>query len=58
VLLQLDKQYFSMTAGDSIEFQSSMPHRISNQGDVPAELYWIVSPPSEEVRFVTGNDAD
>jgi len=58
VLLQLGKQYFSMSAGDSIEFQSSMPHRVSNQGDAPAELYWIVSPPSEEVRFVTGEHTD
>lgn len=52
ILLQLGNQYFSMTAGDSIEFQSSMPHRVSNQGDSPAELYWIVSPPSEEIKFV------
>jgi len=56
ILLQLGKQYFSMSAGDSIEFQSSMPHRISNQGDVPAELYWIVSPPGEEIQFVTGGN--
>ncbi|HRN29295.1 MAG TPA: cupin domain-containing protein [Terrimesophilobacter sp.] len=52
ILLQLDKQYFSMSSGDSIEFQSSTPHRVENQGDVPAELFWIVSPTGDEVRFV------
>lgn len=54
ILLQLDKQYFSMSSGDSIEFQSSTPHRVENQGDMPAELFWIVSPAGDEVQFVGG----
>ena len=33
--------------GDSIEFRSSMPHKISNTADVVSKLVWVISPPTE-----------
>lgn len=35
-------------AGDSIEYSSALPHRAENCGDEPAEVLWIVSPPTED----------
>jgi transcriptional regulator with XRE-family HTH domain len=56
VLLQLGEQYFSMREGDSLEFQSSTPHRVANRGTEPAEVLWIVSPPTEEIEFVDASE--
>ncbi|WP_327590878.1 cupin domain-containing protein [Nonomuraea sp. NBC_00507] len=32
--------------GDSIEYRTSIPHRIVNEGDEAAEILWVVSPPT------------
>jgi len=32
---------FILTAGDSISFDSSRPHRLANAGDVPVEAIWV-----------------
>jgi transcriptional regulator with XRE-family HTH domain len=32
---------YRLTAGDSISFDSSRPHRLSNVGDVPVEAIWV-----------------
>lgn len=37
-----------LLAGDSIEYSTALPHRAENYGDEPAEVLWIVSPPTED----------
>jgi hypothetical protein len=33
-------------SGDSIDYRSSTPHRLTNISGEPAEVMWIISPPS------------
>ena len=46
VQLELGGETHELEAGDSIDYRSSTPHRISNVGDDLAEVMWIISPPS------------
>ena len=46
VELELGDGVHQLEPGDSIDYRSSTPHRISNAGDEPAEVMWIISPPS------------
>jgi transcriptional regulator with XRE-family HTH domain len=46
VQLELGGELFELESGDSIDYRSSTPHRISNLGDELAEVMWIISPPS------------
>jgi transcriptional regulator with XRE-family HTH domain len=46
VRLELGEEEFELERGDSIDYRSSTPHRIFNVGDEPAEVMWIISPPS------------
>jgi len=46
VQLELGGELHELDAGDSIDYRSSTPHRISNVGDELAEVMWIISPPS------------
>jgi len=46
VQLELGDEVFELEAGDSIDYRSAVPHRISNAGDDVAEVMWIISPPS------------
>jgi transcriptional regulator with XRE-family HTH domain len=46
VHLQLGTEVFELRAGDSIDYRSSAPHRLTNPGDGTAEVMWIISPPS------------
>src|SRR5919198_4421465 len=46
VQLELGGELHELERGDSIDYRSSTPHRISNIGDEPAEVMWIISPPS------------
>src|ERR671930_49034 len=39
-------EIFELERGDSIDYRSSTPHRISNLGQELAEVMWIISPPS------------
>ncbi|GAA4507035.1 MULTISPECIES: helix-turn-helix domain-containing protein [Nonomuraea] len=32
--------------GDSVEYRTSVPHRVANEGDQPAEVIWVISPPT------------
>ncbi|MFG1943191.1 helix-turn-helix domain-containing protein [Nonomuraea sp. NPDC048826] len=32
--------------GDSVEYRTSVPHRVANEGDEPAEVIWMISPPT------------
>jgi transcriptional regulator with XRE-family HTH domain len=46
VRLELGDDLHELEPGDSIDYRSSTPHRISNAGDELAEVMWIISPPS------------
>jgi transcriptional regulator with XRE-family HTH domain len=46
VSLQLGSQVFELSTGDSIDYRSSNPHRLTNLGGETAEVMWIISPPS------------
>ena len=46
VTLELGKEVFLLGAGDSIEYQSSVPHRYLNKDDELVELIWVASPPN------------
>jgi transcriptional regulator with XRE-family HTH domain len=46
VVLHLGAETFELATGDSIDYRSSMPHRLTNIGGDPAEVMWIISPPS------------
>ena len=44
--LQLGSEIIELSTGDSIDDRSSTPHRLVNIGGDPAEVMWIISPPS------------
>ena len=46
VHLQLGSELLDLSAGDSVNYRSSTPHRVSNPGDEPAEVLFVISPPS------------
>jgi len=46
VHLQLGERVYELERGDSIDYQSSTPHRVTNTGDDVAEVMWVISPPS------------
>jgi transcriptional regulator with XRE-family HTH domain len=46
VQLHLGPEVLELRAGDSIDYRSSVPHRVVNVGDEVAEVLWVISPPS------------
>ncbi|NUR78261.1 MAG: helix-turn-helix transcriptional regulator [Thermoleophilia bacterium] len=46
VHLQLGPDVYEVAAGDSVHYESSTPHRVANAGDEPAEVLFVISPPS------------
>ena len=46
VHLQLDSELLDLSTGDSVNYRSSTPHRVSNPGDEAAEVLFVISPPS------------
>ena len=46
VHLQLGNELFDLSTGDSVNYRSSTPHRVSNPGDDGAEVLFVISPPS------------
>ncbi len=40
--IQIGFETFELTAGDSIAFDSTRPHRLFNKGDVPVQAVWFV----------------
>lgn len=46
VRVELDGRTFALGEGDSIDYRSSVPHRVVNVGAAPAEVLFVVSPPS------------
>jgi len=46
VHVQLGTEIHEVSAGDSVHYESSTPHRVSNPGDAVAEVMFVISPPS------------
>lgn len=46
IVIELDGERHSMQQGDSMDYMSSLPHRLMNTSSLPAEVLWIVSPPT------------
>ena len=46
VHLQLGSELLDLATGDSVNYRSSTPHRVSNPGNKPAEVLFVISPPS------------
>ncbi|TML05699.1 MAG: cupin domain-containing protein [Actinobacteria bacterium] len=46
VQLELGGDRHELGTGDSIDYRSSTPHRVTNVGEERAEVMWIISPPS------------
>ena len=46
VQLELGGEVHDLRSGDSIDYRSSTPHRVTNVGAGQAEVIWIISPPS------------
>ncbi len=46
VHVQLGSELLDLSAGDSVNYRSSTPHRVTNPGDEPAEVLFVISPPS------------
>ena len=46
VHVQLDTEIYELHAGDSVQYRSSTPHRVSNPGGDAAEVLFVISPPS------------
>jgi transcriptional regulator with XRE-family HTH domain len=38
-------RHFTVEAGDSFAFPSTDPHRCANDGDSPARVLWVITPP-------------
>jgi transcriptional regulator with XRE-family HTH domain len=46
VQVQLGSELLDLSTGDSVNYRSSTPHRVSNPGDETAEVLFVISPPS------------
>jgi transcriptional regulator with XRE-family HTH domain len=46
VYVQLGSELLDLSKGDSVNYRSSTPHRVSNPGDASAEVLFVISPPS------------
>ena len=46
VHVQLGTEVYDLSSGDSVHYQSSTPHRVSNPYDETAEVLFVISPPS------------
>ncbi|WP_157251516.1 cupin domain-containing protein [Patulibacter americanus] len=46
VRVELDGAGHDLQAGDSIEYSTTVPHRVVNTSDELAEVLWLISPPT------------
>jgi transcriptional regulator with XRE-family HTH domain len=46
VHVQLGDEIYELRTGDSVQYRSSTPHRVSNPGEGGAEVLFVISPPS------------
>jgi transcriptional regulator with XRE-family HTH domain len=49
VTLELAGTEYPLDVGDSAEYRTSTPHTLRNNGEHPAEVLWIISPPTSGV---------
>ncbi len=47
--LLVDKARHVLEPGDSASFSSDTPHILSNIGDSPLRVFWVITPPKNEV---------
>lgn len=40
--IEIGFEYYTLHAGDTIVFDSSRPHRLSNRGEIPVESIWVI----------------
>jgi transcriptional regulator with XRE-family HTH domain len=52
VRLELGSDHYEMHAGDSVEYATSVPHRVANIGEVTAEVLFIISPPTSTATYL------
>lgn len=48
VIVELVDEEYLLHQGDSIEFLTSVPHRVRNSSDELAEILWVISPPTSK----------
>jgi transcriptional regulator with XRE-family HTH domain len=48
--LSYGKESYKLVAGDSLSFESDIPHIIKNTGSTPFKAYWVVTPPKNFSR--------
>ncbi|NUR88672.1 MAG: cupin domain-containing protein, partial [Nonomuraea sp.] len=46
VTVWLDGTAHELGPGDSVEYRTSVPHRVVNDGEETAEVLWIITPPT------------
>jgi transcriptional regulator with XRE-family HTH domain len=46
IQLELGAEVHELGEGDSMDYPSSLPHRVVNTGPDEAEVMWVISPPS------------
>jgi mannose-6-phosphate isomerase-like protein (cupin superfamily) len=42
----IDEQVVLLEEGDSIYFDSTIPHRLENMGEIEVRAFWINTPPT------------
>lgn len=52
VRLELGKDSHEMDEGDCVEYATSTPHRVVNIGDGPAEVLFMISPPTSTAGYL------
>ncbi|WP_329560705.1 cupin domain-containing protein [Kitasatospora sp. NBC_01266] len=52
VSLELDDEKYVLRTGDSIEYATSVPHRLVNTAAGTTEVLWIISPPTPDETAV------
>ena len=52
VRLDLGADSHDLEEGDSVEYATSVPHRVVNIGDGPAEVLFMISPPTSTAKYL------
>lgn len=52
VQLDLGPESHALGEGDSVEYATSVPHRVVNIGDGPAEVLFVISPPTSTASYL------
>jgi len=47
--LTVGRQSYSLESGDSAGFASDFPHILRNVGEKPLRLFWVITPPKNEI---------